>query len=161
MAATITGPFIAAGSQLTQIDTVAQVPVGTVVAGKDSFGNFAEYIYLTGVASTIAGSVVTYDEAGLSTLLVTSALGPVAVALAATVASTYGWYARTGCFLVDMVASVADNAKLGYETASGKVGDNFTTGDQIDSMVSRGSTTGAALQYAQFDRPFASDSLGA
>lgn len=156
-----TGPAFATSSNLTAVDTTAQNTVNAEVAGIDSFNGEADFIYLAGCASTIAGSVVTFDEAGATTLLAANAKGPVVVALAATVASTWGWYARKGTFLVDMVANSADNANLGRETTDGKVGDGFATGDMILGMIARGATTTAALQYAQFDHPYVNDQSGA
>lgn len=56
----------------------------------------AVYIFLKGVASTIIGSWVSYDETGLTTLLVKTEadkLKPLAIALSANnAATTFGWY---------------------------------------------------------------------
>jgi len=151
----ITGNAMAAASAPGTVDTTQKMPFNTVATGTDAVGGFAEYIYLKGVASTIVGSVVTYDEAGVTTLLVTGAVGPVAVSLGIVDStSKYGWYGITGCFPTDVVASTVDNGKLGYETASGKVGDGFTAGDQIVGAISRAATTGAAVVNCQFSRPF-------
>ena len=117
-------------------------------------GGYAEYVYLQGVASTIVGSVVTYDEAGLTTLITATSVGPVAVATAITVASTFGWYGITGTFPTDVVANCADNAKLGRETTNGKVGDSYAAGSQIVGAVSRNSTTAAAVINCQFNNPW-------
>lgn len=153
----LTGPAMGAHADTTTIDTTQAVPVLTRM--RDSAGN--EYIYLKGVASTIAGSVVTYDEAGVTTLLAANAIGPVAVAMAATVASTWGWYCIFGSCSVDMVANSADNASLGRETTDGKVGDGRAAGDQIIGMIARGATTAAALQTAQLWYPCVNDITGA
>lgn len=126
---------------------------------EDAQGN--EYIYLVGVASTIAGSVVTFDEAGVTTLLAANAKGPVAVAQAATVASTWGWYMVRGSCSVDVVANSADNATMGRETTDGKVGDGRAAGDQIANFFARGATTAAALATCQFCYPYVDDFIGA
>ena len=141
----ITGAPMASSGQLGVVDTVQQFPLGTVVQGTDAVGGFAEYIYLKGVASTIVGSVVTFDEAGVTALITATSVGPVAVATAITVASTFGWYGYTGTFPTDVVANCADNAKLGRETTNGKVGDSYAAGYQIVGAVSRNSTTAAAV----------------
>jgi ABC-type uncharacterized transport system permease subunit len=65
---------------LTNVDTVQKYTFGSRVQDKDC----NEYIYLKGVASTLAGSWVTYDELGVTTLLAANAKGPVAIAMAAT-----------------------------------------------------------------------------
>jgi hypothetical protein len=85
--AKLIGPHIADGDT-TVIDTEKRQQLGSRDFDKD--GN--EYIYLQGVASTVAGDVVSFDEAHLTTRLVANAKGRVAVAMAATVASTFGWY---------------------------------------------------------------------
>src|SRR6185436_7277303 len=105
--ALITGGSQAAVGYPGDVDTVARNVLGTRARGVDTTGNTAEYIYLQGVASTIAGSVVTFDNAGLTTLIVADASGPVAVATGITVASTYGWYMIQGTILVDVVANSA------------------------------------------------------
>lgn len=82
-------PTTLSSSQLTTVDTSPTWTVGT--RGRDANGN--EYIYLLGVASTVANDFVTFNSATFATTrLVGTAVGPVAVAMAATVASRYGWY---------------------------------------------------------------------
>lgn len=153
----ISRPQAAVGS-LGTVDTTPRMPIGTRVMGVDDFGNTAEFIYLYGCASTIVGSVVTYDEAGATTLIAANAVGPVAVALAINTATTAGaWYAICGTFLTDVVANCADNAKLGRETTDGKVGDGFASGDAITGAVSRAATTTAAVVYCQFAYPSVND----
>lgn len=165
MAAQINGNSLVAVGRPGDVDTVARNPVGTVVAGVDSTGNFAEFIYLKGVASTIAGSVVTYDNAGTTTLIVADASGPVAVALGVTVASTFGWYAITGTHLVDVVANSAaastTSKNPGRETTDGKVGDGRVAGDEINNFFQRVATTTAALALCQFNRPYVNNFTGA
>jgi hypothetical protein len=165
MAADKTGAVLASVGKLTDIDTTARNPVGMVIAGVDDFGNQAEFIYLKGVASTIAGSVVTYDHAGVTTLIVADASGPVAVAMAATVASTFGWYCISGTVLVDVVANslaaAAGGKNPGRETTDGKVGDGRAAGDEIANFFQRVTTTTAALAYCQINRPYVNNFLGA
>jgi len=156
--ALFTGAPLAATGKPGDVDTSARNLVGMRAFGYDTTGNIAEYIYLAGCASTIVGSVVTYDEAGATTLLAANAVGPVAVATGLTVASTYGWYGISGTFLTDVVANCADNAKLGRETTDGKVGDGFAAGDAITGAVSRAATTTAAVGLCQFLYPSVNDS---
>lgn len=157
----LTGAVMATSGQIGVVDTVQQFPIGTVVAGTDVLGGYAEYIYLQGIGSTIVGSVVTYDETGLTALIAANAIGPVAVATALTVAATFGWYARVGTFPVDMVANVADNSNLGRETTNGKVGDGFATGDMIIGMIARAAVTTAAVSNCQLYNPLVNDQSGA
>jgi hypothetical protein len=160
MTAMITGGQVAVAGQPGDVDTTARNILGTRAMGRDTTGNSAEYIYLQGIGSTIVGSVVTFDEAGLTALIAANAKGPVAVATAITVASTYGWYGIQGTFLTDVVASCADNATIGRETTDGKVGDNRAAGDQIANAFSRASTTGAAVILCQFDHSYVDDFMG-
>lgn len=161
MAAQITGGPFAAFSLLTDVDDSARNVVGTRVYGRDALGNTAEFIYLQGVASTIAGSVVTFDELGVTALIAANAKGPVAVAMAAIVANKFGWYGIQGTFPTDVVANSADNSTIGRETTDGKVGDGRAAGDQIANCFQRAATTGAAIVNVQFDHSFVDDFLGA
>lgn len=151
MAAMITGFSQAAIGQPGEVDSSQRNPLGKRAAGVDALGNDAEYIYLKGVGSVIVGSVVTYDEAGVTALLAANAVGPVAVATAIVDStSEFGWFGIAGTFPTDVVANCADNAKLGRETSDGKVGDGFASGDAIYGAVSRNSTSAAAVINCQF-----------
>lgn len=105
------------------VDTVQKHPLGT--RARDASNN--EYIYLAGVASTVAYSPVVYDE-DFATVLADSAgtapanEGPVAIAQAATVASTYGWYMIWGSTYV-ISGDVADNGQIYLTTTAGTVDD--------------------------------------
>src|SRR3990167_3345419 len=139
--ANLTGRTQIFSGDTTVIDTVQKHAFLT--RAMDENGN--EYIYLTGVGSTILGSNVTYDEAFLTTLLVTNAVGPVAVAMAIIDStSKYGWYCIYGECEAALAASCADNAKLGFETTSGYAGDGCAAGDAITGAVSRDATSGSA-----------------
>lgn len=154
MAAALTGFPLGSESNLGDVDSVARMPVGTVIGGVDALGNFAEYVYLQGVASVIVGTVVTFDHLGVTTLIAANAVGPVAVAVGLIVALKFGWFGRTGTFLTDVVANSAAGAGIGRETTDGKVGDGFAAGDQIFGAVQRVATTAAAVVYCSFDRPY-------
>lgn len=81
-----------------EVHSVKKYRLGT--RKRDVAGN--EYIYLKGVASTAIGSWVNFDTGvDFSTVLLASdvaatVVGRVAVAKAATVANTYGWYCIYG-----------------------------------------------------------------
>ncbi len=151
------GP-VAHHSNTSEVDTSAKMPLGT--RALDRAGN--EYVYMLGVASTEAGSWVTFDEAYTTTLLAANAIGPVAVAMAATVASTWGWYCVYGTCSATLAANCADNAKIGRETTDGTAGDGRAAGDEIYGAISRGATAGAAaLAAVQIYYPFVDDANGA
>ena len=92
MAYTVTTDMI--GHQAIAVNsTTKNHPLGTIVRATDPTYGEGEFIYLLGVASTAIGSVVTYDASTYQTVL--SAVGgsiprPIAIAMAATVASEYG-----------------------------------------------------------------------
>jgi hypothetical protein len=163
---TITGApgIIVAGSPgagsnpVTVIDSVASHPVGTritIASGDDD----EEFVYLTGVASTVAGSCVTFDEAGITTLIVANAIGPVAFAMAATVASTFGWYKVRGVISASCDAGIVDNSKVYIDGTAGRVDDTVVAGDQLTNAVFR-STDTSNFASVQFNNPWATDSLG-
>jgi hypothetical protein len=143
------------------IDTTAKNAIGTVA--HDQFGN--EYVYLKGIGSTVEGMAVTYDEAGVTALLVANAKGPVAWATGATVASTFGWYARKGeTLLARVITATADNTFLGKETTDGEIGDGRAAGDQIYGVIARAANASGAtvLQVIQvFAYPYVDDVYGA
>lgn len=155
--AALTGPNSVFVGDTTNVDSSALNTVGSKAF--DLSGN--EYLYLKGIGSTIAGSWVTYDEAGVTALLAANALGPVAIAAAAIVANKYGWYGIRGNFTADIAANCADNARLGREGADGVAGDGRAAGDEIIGAISRGATSGAALASVQIWYPTVNDITGA
>jgi len=64
-------------------DTVQNHPLGTIVTAVDPTFGGGEFIYLKGVASTVVGSLVTYDQFLATTTLApaTGGVGSVAVAM--------------------------------------------------------------------------------
>jgi hypothetical protein len=129
------------------VDTAAAVPVGTIVRASDPTYGAGEFIYLKGVASTATGSFVTYNaDDGSTALLAADAIGPVAVAMGATVASTWGWYQISG-------------------KAVGKalVDDAVVAGDRVKRAkgASAVGTPSAGLAEFEIDRPFADDASAA
>jgi hypothetical protein len=139
------------------VDTVQLHDVLTVAVDADN--NYNEYVYLLGVASTVVGSVVTYDENGVTTLIVGNAVGPVAVAQAITVASTWGWYmVRGSCTAA--CDTVADNTQPFIDGTAGRIDDAVVAGDLIANMVIR-STDSSNLCTVQMNYPFVTDQMGA
>ena len=140
-----------------EVSATQQHPLGTIVTGHDPSHGAAEFIYLTGVANTAAGSWVTYDITGASALLVASAVGPVAIAMAANVASKYGWYMIQGrhpAALCWTSLALASNALL-YATASGGlVDDAVVSGDRIRrAKADEAKATNVATVAVEIYRP--------
>jgi hypothetical protein len=130
--ANLTGPMKIMASDTSVIDSTATVAVGTRAV--DTSGN--EYIYLLGVASTAAGTWVSFDEAGVTTRLAADALGRVGIAMAAIVADKYGWYQIYGkntTAVVKTSETITDNSLLYTCSQAGAVDD--VTGDASGEMV--------------------------
>ena len=75
--------------------------LGTIVRATDPTYGEGEFIYLLGVASNEVGFMSIYNATTYQTALVTVTNGkgkgnPVGIAMAATVASEYGWYQISG-----------------------------------------------------------------
>lgn len=139
---------------LTVVHTAQQAPVLTRhrVAGK-------EYIYLKGVASVAAGDWVTFDEAGQTARLVPDAVGPVAIALAAVVASRWGWFQIYGVNAAATTDTVAADVQLYIDTVTGRVDDAAVTGDLIVGAVTRtADTTNVATVFLNY--PYVTNVLG-
>lgn len=148
----LSGPTIAPGDRDTIFSRTA-IDVGARVW--DDEGN--EYRFMRGVASTLRGSWVTYDELYDTTLLATGAFGPVAIAQAAIVAGKFGFYLVEGRGEGLAQDGVGDNAKLGHSVTDGYVGDAFLSGDQIENAVSRSALdvdTGTAHITVQISHPW-------
>jgi hypothetical protein len=106
------------GSQpIAEIADAARHPLGTILRASDPTYGEGEFIYLKGVGSTVAGSVVIYDDS-FQTALATTALDeprPLAVAVGANVANKFGWYQIGGIAYTAKSGSLclAKGARLG------------------------------------------------
>ncbi len=95
-------------------------PLGTIVRAKDATYGEGEFIYLTGIASTVIGSIVNYDAVYV-TALHTSALNlprPLAVAMAANTTG-YGWYQIGGQAIIVKANTLSLAAGEGIGATSG------------------------------------------
>lgn len=126
---------------LTDVHSTARNQV--LIRRPDELGN--EYIYLKGVANTVAGSWVSFDELGVTTLLVTNAQGRVAVAMAATVASTWGWYQIYGSAQGKALTLFADNAKVYITATDGSVDDTDVATNLVNGAVGRSAVNETTL----------------
>ena len=133
------------GPRLMETDNVQNFPFGFRVRGFDPLLGYGEFIYLQGVASTVAGSVVTYNPfTGVTTLDAATANdgSPLAIALAPTVAGLFGWYQVAGTAIVSNNATAA--AGNAFRKAGGQIGSAAVAGTQIlggaKILVANGST---------------------
>lgn len=105
------------GVNLTEVDTTQNFPLGTIATGVDPTYGAAEFIYLKGVASNVAGAIVSYDVTFAAVLHTTALNLPRAVAISMSAfdaATEYGWAQISGSASVKKAASVsfAANAAL-------------------------------------------------
>lgn len=144
---------------ISETSTVKNHPLGTRVTAYDPNYGVGEFIYLAGVASTVAGSWVTYNADDFTTtLLAPAAIGPVAVAMSANDATTdYGWYQIDGKASAS-AADVADNAKVYIDTAAGKCDDAAVAGDRVyNARWASADDTATNLADVEIHYPFVKD----
>lgn len=141
---------------ITVTDTVARVAVGTRAKAFDPTYGEGEFVYLLGVASTIVGSVVIFDNrTGQTTLAVAASRGQCAVAMSVNVAGQYGWYQVEGAAVVKTAAAVAANTAAYSTATAGQVDDAVVAGSGIDGMTFKTAdgTPSAGFAVAQLAYP--------
>lgn len=148
---------VVSGSTITY---PSAVPLGTIVRAIDPVYNMGEFIFLLGIASTAVGEVVTYNADDFSTTLaVANGVGPVAVAMSACVASTYGWYQIHGRAVGLVLSGFADNGDCYLTSTAGSIDDANVSGDYINGMkgASAIGTPSSGLAELEISRPFVND----
>lgn len=153
------------GSQpIADTSTTANHTLGTIVRAQDPTYGAGEFIYLKGVASTVVGSWVTYNQDDNSTaLLAANAIGPVAVAMSANVASQYGWYQISGKAVGKAAAAYADNGLVYATATAGTVDDAVVAGDRVKLALGASAVDTPSTGLAEFEiqRPFMDDATAA
>ncbi len=141
-------------------DTVKNHPLGTIVNAFDPTYGWGEFIYLVGVASTVVGSTVSYNQAaGTSALSADTAnlTTPIAVAMSANVALQYGWYQISGAAVIQKTAVKINPAVAIFQSATvGKIMPTVTSGKQVQNAVTANAATVAsatATVVVQINRP--------
>jgi len=132
-------------------------PLGTIVRAVDPTYGEGEFIYLTGVASTVVGSIVNYDAVWI-TALHTSALNlprPLAVAMSINLASSYGWYQISGQAVIvkDAALSLGVGEAIGAAAGAAVV---VATGSILNGMcvaALASATTSATSVRVMIQRP--------
>lgn len=150
---------IASWQPIAETSTTQRHPLGLIVSAVDPVYGGGEFIYLKGIASTVVGSLVTYDVNLATTALApaTGGNGSVAVAMSANVASQFGWYQIAGAAAVKAPNAMVAGADVFMLAATpGSVDDAAVAGEQVlNAKVS--TTTGtpsAGLAIIQINRPF-------
>lgn len=115
--------------------TTQTAPLGTIARAVDPSLGAGEFIYLLGVANTVVGLVVTYNATTYQTTLMASganATNPVAVAMSANVAASYGWYQIAGMAVILKTAvQFTPQVALFISTTTGRVRAIASAGRQI------------------------------
>lgn len=144
---------------IANTDTVQRHALGFQVGAVDPLYGAGEFVYLKGVASTVVGSMVDFDEYLGTTVLspATGGTGSVAVSMSANIANQYGWYQIQGSAVVRAPNAMVPGADVFSLAATpGSVDDAAVAGEQIlNAKVS--TTTGtpsAGLAVIQINRPF-------
>jgi len=138
-------------------------PLGYVVEAYDPTYGAGEFIYLPGVASTVVGSLVTYDPINKTTTLAPNTANlaqPLAVSMSANIlATTYGWYQIGGVAVIKKTAvKVSPNVALYLSGTTGRVMSTAASGKQVVNARSVNAATVASATStinAILDRPFA------
>jgi hypothetical protein len=122
--------------------------LGQVCRAFDPTYGEGEFIMLVGVASTVVGSLVTYNTTTYQTALSPNTANqatPVAVAMAANTAGLFGWYQIGGLAVVKKTA-VATNAQVVvYQSATvGRIMATAASGKQVLGARSANLATVAA-----------------
>lgn len=141
---------------LTKVYTSADTDVPTL--GEKFRRDGKEYIFLAGVASTVAGDPVIFDSSFATTRLAGTGVGEVAIALAATVADCKGWYQIYGDGSAKVVAT--GGVRVYGSTVTGQLTATVVTGALIHGMFTAsgngntvtGSLTAVRLAYPRVDR---------
>lgn len=159
-----TSETLIGGMPITEFDTVQRHPLGTIVRAVDEVYGAGEFIYLRGVASTVLGSWVIYNADDYSSaLLAANAIGPVAIAMSACVAGSFGWYQISGKAVGRALTGFLDNANV-YATATpGSVDDAVVAGDRVKNATGASAVGTPSANLAEFEiqRPIMDDGLAA
>lgn len=133
-------------------ETSALVPLGTRVRARHVTYGEGEFIYLLGVASTTANSWVTYNADGHgTTLLAANAIGAVGIAMAANVASQYGWYQIYGKAIGKALTGYVDNALVYATATAGSIDDAVVSGDRVKNAIGASAVDTPSSGLAEFE----------
>jgi hypothetical protein len=153
-------PGLIGTQAITENSTTKKHQLGTIIQGKDNSdearGN-GEFIYLQGLASVAVGEICVYDsDTFIVKLAVADDVGPIAVAMAATGASEYGWFQIHGKGYGLASGSFADNADCYLTSTPGTLSSNDVAGDYIRGCKSASAASGG---YADLElaRPSVAD----
>jgi hypothetical protein len=148
---------------IAEFSSTQRHPLGFTVDAYDPTYGSGTFVYLAGVASTVVGSVVSYNQLTGVTALVpnTANLGrPLAVAMSANiVATTWGWYQVRGAAVIKKSAiNVAPSVKLYISATTGRLMPTAASGKQVLNAITVNAASVASATStitAQINFPFA------
>lgn len=119
-----------------------------------NYSDGSVYIYLSGVSSCVAGSVVVYQPSVFGAVLVATGLkGSVAIATAAVNATTkYGWFMIVGQYAATTRTALTSNTALFAGGVAGYVDVAAVKGDQITRLFCRNAPAAVSSAILQIDR---------
>lgn len=121
---------------------------GMIVRAIDPTYGEGEFILLLGVASTIVGSLVRYNAVTCQTVLAVNTAvqdTPVAIAMSANLATTWGWYQIAGtAVLAKTAVIVLPNVAVYLSGTAGKVKALASAGLQVVACKSQLATTASS-----------------
>lgn len=158
---------IAGMQNIGDTSTTQNQVLGTIVQANDvastAYGA-GQFIYLAGVASTVVGSWVTFNQDDNTTaLLAANAIGPVAIAMSINVASQYGWYQIYGKAVGKCLSGYADNGLVYATATAGSIDDAVVSGDRVKLALGASAigTPSAGLAEFEIQNPFMDDGTAA
>lgn len=151
----VLSPYQVESGGTTYTPTPPMYP-GMIVQGQDPTYGDGEFILLQGVANTAIGSLVTYNATTFQTALApvgTNKPQPVAVAMSANGASTWGWYQISGLAVAKKTSglALASNAAVGVLTI-GLVAATGT-GKEIQGALTAAKSTASKTVQLVINRP--------
>ena len=162
----IVNPIV--GTQnIADTSTTQNQVLGTIVQADDTdttaYGA-GMFIYLAGVASTVLGSWVTFNQDDNTTaLLAANAIGPVGIAMSINVASQYGWYQIYGKGVGKCLSGYADNGLVYATATAGSIDDAVVSGDRVKLALGASAIDTPSTGLAEFEiqYPFMDDGSSA
>ena len=145
-----TGVTSASGTSTGSTTVIPTPPnvLGKIVRADDPTYGEGEFIMLVGVAGTEIGSVVKYNATTHQTVLITAVAVqnvPVAVAMSANLAGTFGWYQIAGNAVIKKTAvAVTPQVTLFISATAGRVKVLASAGLQLVAARSANLATIAA-----------------
>jgi hypothetical protein len=142
--------------KIDAIDTEKRFALGETV----DLGTNA-YVYVQGVTSGAAGSVVTFTPAGVTTLIVGNAIGRVGILMAALDATTkYGFAQVKGLNTICKSDTVAAGLPCYIDGTAGRIDDAVVTGDLVVGMFTQTADSTNVTSVLMLHAPFVTDTLG-